>query len=115
MAPILGTLLLLAPAPVLDTFDAPLDPQRWYIGAANTPKSGRLRLPKGGWIVARGVPHDGMQRLEVRFRAKGGSLEIAFLREQEPLSRPQGEPIVIPKGKGDRVFVLSPTGARIDA
>ncbi|MHC4953225.1 MAG: hypothetical protein ACYTGZ_04995 [Planctomycetota bacterium] len=112
MTAILGMLLFLAP--VLESFDAPLDPARWYVGAPNKPKSGRLRLPKGGWVVARGVPHEGMQRLEVRFRHKGGNLEIEFFKEQEPLTRPSGAPIVIKKAKGDRVFVLSPIGARVD-
>jgi len=105
--------LLLFAAP-FEAFDAPLDPARWYVGAVNRPKGGRLKLAKGAWIVPRGIEHAEIQRLEIRFRHAGGDLEIAFCGRGEPLSRPVHDPIVIAKKKGDRVFVLSPIGLHVD-
>jgi len=109
---ILTTLLLFA-AP-FEAFDAPLNPVRWYVGAVNKPKSGRLKIAKGGWIATRELGDIVVQRFEIRFRHAGGELEIAFCNPGEPLSRPVGEPIVIAKKKGDRVFVISPIGVHVD-
>jgi len=117
VAAFLSAILLFA-AP-FEAFDNPLDALRWYVGAANKPKGGRLKLAKGAWIAARGIEDADIQRLEIRFRHRGGDLEIAFCGKGEPVTRPPGKPIVIrrKKGankKGDRVFVLSPIGVRVD-
>ncbi|MEM8884709.1 MAG: hypothetical protein AAGD14_11615 [Planctomycetota bacterium] len=107
---VLAGLLLLAS---FETFDQPLDPQRWLVGAPNKPKKGKLLLPRDGWIAARGI--EKIVRLEIRFRHKGGALELTFHDAREPLGRPTAPPIRVPKGKGDRVLVLSPVGLRVDA
>jgi hypothetical protein len=110
---ILSTILLFAAS--FETFDAPLDPLRWYVGTANSPKAGRLALPKDSWIATKGVGAAAPQRLEIRFRHAGGDLEIGFCDAGEPLSRPPpGAVIVLSKKKGDRVFVLSPIGVHVD-
>ena len=112
MTAILASLLLFA-AP-FETFDAPLDPARWYVGADNRPKSGRLKLAKGAWIATRGVGDAAVQRLEIRFRGAGGALELRFHKPDEPISRPMDGGIVTSRTKGDRVLVLSPIGVHVD-
>lgn len=112
MTVLLGALLLAAPA--FETFDAPLDPRRWYVGAPNEPRKGSLALPKGGWIATRDVPEDGLVRLEVRFRHTGGDLEVTFHDRREPLAAPKGAPLVVPRRKGERVLVVTGDGAKID-
>jgi len=109
---ILSAVLLFA-AP-FEGFDKPLDPERWFIGTVNRPRGGRLKLPKGAWIAPRGIEDAPIQRLEIRFRHRGGALEIAFCKKGEPLTRPATPPIVIAKKKGDRVFVISPIGVHVD-
>jgi len=101
-------------APVLDPFDQPLDPLVWFVGVGNPPAKGVLRVPRGGWIVSRGIPDDGVERIEIAFRHKGGQLELTFHTAEEPLSSPQGDPIVVPRGKGDRLLEVTPEGARLD-
>ncbi|MHC4938191.1 MAG: hypothetical protein ACYTHK_04410 [Planctomycetota bacterium] len=102
------TLLLLLAAPAFESFDAPLDPQRWFIGAPNRPKKGRLGLPEGGFLAARGIEQ--LARLQVFFR---GGLTITFHDPREPLTGAKST-LVIPRGKGDRVLVVTPDGARVD-
>jgi hypothetical protein len=108
----LATLLLVA-APAFETFDRPLDPQRWFIGAPNTPKKGRLVLPKDGWLAARGLPTDGVERLQILFRHRGGDFKITFHDPREPLTSPKST-LVVPKKKGDRVLVISAAGVHVD-
>lgn len=108
----LATLLLVA-APVFENFDQPLDPQRWFIGAPSTPKKGRLFLPKGGWLAARGLPADGVERLQFLFRHRGGEFKITFHDPREPLTGPKST-LVVPKKKGDRVLVISAAGVHVD-
>lgn len=100
-------------ATVFDPFDEPLDPQRWYVGVPGAPEKGWLRIPRDGWIVARGLP-EGRDRIEVTFRHRGGALEIAFFDEKEPLSSPQGAPLLVPPGDGVRTLVVTAAGAEVD-
>lgn len=106
--------LLLCAAPAFDTFDGPLDPARWYIGVPQAPKRGVLRIPKQGWVVSRNIPDDGVNRIEVFFKSRGGALELAFFSAREPLSSPAGDPIVVRQGKGARVLVVTQDRATLD-
>ncbi|MFB3066865.1 MAG: hypothetical protein ACE10D_10180 [Planctomycetota bacterium] len=108
-----AALLLLLAAPVFDTFEAPLDPDRWYIGVAAAPKKGAVRIPKNGWLASRGLPDKGVQKIEIVFRHRGGGLEVSFHTRKEPLSMPVGTRIFIPKGKGTRTLVVD-GGATLD-
>lgn len=110
VAPICALLLAAA---VFDGFDDPLDPARWYVGVPDGPEKGWLRIPRDGWIVARGLPEE-RERIEVVFRHKGGALEVAFFDEKEPLSSPHGAPLLLPPGAGTRTLVLSGSGAEVD-
>lgn len=103
--------LLLAAAPVFDTFDEPLDPARWYIGTGRPPKGGVLKLPKNGWIVSRGLPDDAVKSIEVVWRSRGGVLELAFFGARSPLSKPKQKPRVEKKGKGEQTLALTPADA----
>jgi len=110
----IAALLLLA-APAFDAFEAPLSAERWYVGTGARPKGGKLKLSKGAWLASRGIADDGLQRLELRFRHKGGALELSFHGAQEPLTRPTTDPLVIQPKKGDRVLVVSSVlGVRLD-
>ncbi|MFI5401526.1 MAG: hypothetical protein ACHQ1G_01110 [Planctomycetota bacterium] len=104
---------LLLSAAVFDGFDEPLDPARWYVGVPGAPEKGWLRIPREGWIVARGLPEE-CERIEVIFRHKGGILEVAFFDEKEPLSSPRGAPLLVPSGEGARTLVVTRAGAEID-
>jgi hypothetical protein len=104
-------LTLICAAPTLDAFSEPLDPMRWYIGVAQPPKKGWLRIPKGGWVVSRGLPDDRLRRLDVVFR---GDLAITFHTAREPLSSPQGPALRTGRGKGVRTLVVTPSGAQVD-
>lgn len=110
MTAILATLLCAA---VFDPFDEPLDPLRWYVGVPGAPEKGWLRIPRDGWIAARGLPAD-KERIEIVFRHKGGTLEIAFHDEKEPLSSPHGEPLLVPHTPGTRTLVLTAKAAELD-
>lgn len=103
--------MLFCAAPTFDAFREPLDPMRWYIGVPQPPKKGRLRVPKGGWIVSRGLPDDRIRRLEVDFR---GALAVAFHTAREPLSSPQGPELRVGRGKGTRTLVVTLQGAEVD-
>lgn len=105
--------LLLLPAAVFDGFDDPLDQQRWYVGVPGAPEKGWLRIPRDGWIVAKGLPEE-RERIEVSFRHKGGVLEVAFFDEKEPLSSPRGAPLLVTPGEGERTLVLTASGAEVD-
>lgn len=105
---------LLAFAPTFDAFDGPLDPARWYIGVAKPPQKGVLRIDKGGWIVSRHVPDDQITELRVDFRCRGGQLEVAFFSFKQPLHDPQGEVLLLPKGKSAQVLVIDKGGAKLD-
>jgi hypothetical protein len=97
---LLFALLLAAPvATVFDGFDAPLDTRRWYVGVARPPKDGALRIPRDGWIAARGTPDATVELLEISYCGRGGQLEVTFHAEEEPLSRPVGEPLRVPRGR----------------
>ena len=104
---------LLLSAAVFDGFDDPLDPQRWYVGVPGAPEKGWLKVPRDGWIVARGLP-DGRERIEIAFRHRGGALEVAFFDEKEPLSSPQGAPLLLSPLEGTRRLALTASGAEID-
>ncbi len=104
---------LLLSAAVFDGFDDPLDPQRWYVGVPAAPAKGWLRIPRDGWIVARGLP-DERERIEIVFRHRGGALELAFFDEKEPLSSPRGAPLLLPPADGTRTLALTASGAEID-
>lgn len=112
MAP--AALMLLLLAPVLETFDGPLDPLRWYLGVPDPPAKGALVVPKGGWIASRGIEDDHVERIAVVFRHKGGVLEVTIHDAREPLSSPVGEPLVVERGKGQRTLVLTRAGAELD-
>lgn len=100
-------------AAVFDPFDEPLDPQRWYVGVPGVPEKGWMRIPRDGWIVARGLPDD-KERIEIVFRHKGGTLETSFHDEKEPLSSPLGTPLLLPPAPGTRTLALTATGAEVD-
>ncbi len=100
-------------APGFEAFEEPLDARRWYIGVPQPPKGGRLRVPKGGWIAARGYADDSLRELEVVFRHKGGDLVVAFHAGEEPLSRPRAT-LVVKKGKGERTLKVTAQGATLD-
>ena len=100
-------------APTYDSFDGPLDPARWFIGVAKPPQKGVLRIPEGGWIVSRNLPDDPLRRIEVRFRGRGGRLELAFFSPKEPLSSPLGV-ILPPKTAGPSVLAVTAGGATLD-
>jgi hypothetical protein len=104
-------LTLICAAPTFDAFSEPLDPMRWYIGVPQPPKKGWLRIPKGGWLVSRGLPDDRIRRLEVVFR---GELAVAFHSAREPLSGPQGPTLRVGRGKGVRTLVVTLSGAEVD-
>ncbi|HEX5139217.1 MAG TPA: hypothetical protein VFY93_19775 [Planctomycetota bacterium] len=108
-----ATFALLLCAGVFDPFDEPLDPARWYVGVPGAPEKGWMKIPRDGWIVARGLPED-KERIEIVFRHSGGSLEVAFFDEKEPLSSPRGTPLLIPPGAGARTLVLTAAGAEVD-
>ena len=107
-------ILLFLAGPAFETFDAPLDPQRWFIGTGERPRDGRLRLDKGAWIAARGLSDEGVERIEIRFRHRGGDLQLTFHDRREPLASPTQPVLVVPRAKGDRILVLSAAGARVD-
>jgi len=106
--------LLVLAAPPLDTFDGPLEPLRWYVGVPEPPRKGRLRIPKGGWIVSRGIADDRIEALEVVFRSKGGSLEVTFHDAREPLSSPLGEALRASRGRGERTLRVTSGAAAVD-
>lgn len=108
-----ATLALLLCAAVFDPFDEPLDPARWYVGVPGAPEKGWLRIPRDGWIAARGLPDD-KERIEIVFRHKGGALEVAFHDEKEPLSSPLGTPLLVPPAPGTRTLVVTAAGAEVD-
>jgi len=108
-----ATLVVLLCAAAFDPFDEPLDPQRWYIGVPGAPEKGWMRIPRDGWIAARGLPED-KERIEIVFRHKGGTLEVGFHDEKEPLSSPLGTPLLLPPAPGARTLVLTAGGAEID-
>jgi hypothetical protein len=121
LAAVVALNLLLA----FESFDAPLDPSRWYLGTSAAPKKGRLLLPKDGFIAAKQLPPKGVLRLEIRFRHRGGDLQLTVHDRREPFSAAIGKALRVraSKAKGqrsaaktgaDRVLVISPTGARID-
>ena len=107
-------LALLLMAPAFDAFEAGIAATRWYVGVPQPPKKGWLRLPKHGWIVSRGIPEKRIRRLEIVFRHKGGALEVTFHGAREPLSNPQGDAIVVPRGKGVRTLVVTKDGAALN-
>ncbi|MHC4932169.1 MAG: hypothetical protein ACYTGV_08275 [Planctomycetota bacterium] len=109
---ILVALLLTGPA--YDAFEAPLAPALWYIGVPTPPRDGSVRIPKGGWLVSRNIPDEGVESVSIEFRHKGGSLVVTFHEKDEPLSSPLGEPIVVPRAKGKRKLTFSPQGVRLD-
>jgi hypothetical protein len=102
---------LLFASPTFDAFDGALDPTRWYIGVAQQPARGVLRIPKGGWLVSRYIPDNAVDRIEVRFR---GDLAVTFHDHKQPLAAPQGDPIAIRKGAGTRTLVLTRASATLD-
>jgi hypothetical protein len=108
-----ATLVLLLCAAVFEPFDEPLDPRRWYVGVPGAPEKGWMRIPRDGWIAARGLPED-KERIEIIFRHKGGTLEVGFHDEKEPLSSPLGTPLLLTPAPGTRTLVLTATGAEID-
>ncbi|MGQ0613615.1 MAG: hypothetical protein ACT4PV_07765 [Planctomycetaceae bacterium] len=100
-------LALLFALSLLDSFDQPLDPLRWYVGTPGEPKGGSLRLPREGWIVARETAGEPPRRLEIDVGPGGGDLEIAFFQAREPLSSPEGEPFVLKASRsGPRTLVV---------
>ncbi len=99
-------LTLLLAAPVFEDFNGPLDPGRWYVGVSGAPKKGALKIPKGGWIVSRGLPDDRIERVEIDFR---GALEVTFHEHREPLSSPSGAPILIKRSKEVRTLAIGKT------
>jgi hypothetical protein len=107
-------LALVLAAPTFDAFDEPLDPARWYVGTDRDPAKGALRLRKSGWIVSRGIPDDEIERVEIVFRHKGGDLEVTFHDAREPLTSPQGDPLHVKRGKGERRLVVGKDGATLD-
>ena len=110
----LALLLLCAPTVVFDSFDEPLDARRWYIGVPQPPRKGRLRIPRDGWIVSRGLDDERLRTVEITFRHKGGRLEVTFHAAREPLSSPQGHMLRVAKAKGDRTLRITREGAQID-
>jgi len=108
-----AVLALLLGAAVFDGFDAPLDPLRWYVGVPGEPAKGWLRVPRDGWIVARGLPEE-RERIEIAFRHRGGSLEVEFFDPKEPLSTPLGPALVVKPGKGVRTLAITAEGAELD-
>jgi len=108
-----AVLALLLSGAVFDGFDEPLDPQRWYVGVPGAPEKGWLKIPRDGWIVARGLPGE-RERIEVTFRHRGGALELAFFDEKEPLSSPRGVPLLLPPAEGTRTLAVTATGAEVD-
>jgi hypothetical protein len=114
---LLVALLVAAPvATVFDAFDGPLDARRWYVGVARPPKDGALRLPRDGWIAARGVPDASVELVEISFVGRGGQLEVTFHSEEEPISRPLGEPLLVPRSRGraPRLLRIGGGSASID-
>ncbi|MHC4338693.1 MAG: hypothetical protein ACYSX0_00580 [Planctomycetota bacterium] len=97
-----------------DSFDAPLAPGLWYIGVPAPPRDGTVRIPKGGWLVARNIPDKGIESIAIAFRHKGGSLVVTFHDREEPLSSPLGEPLAVTKAGGKRLLTFSAQGARLD-
>jgi hypothetical protein len=110
---VVATFALLLCAGVFDPFDEPLDQQRWYVGVPGAPEKGWLKIPRDGWIAARGLPDD-KERIEIVFRHKGGTLEVAFHDEKEPLSSPRGTPLLLPPAPGTRTLALTAAAAEID-
>lgn len=114
LAVLVGLNLLLA----FESFDDPVDATRWYVGVSAAPTKGRLLLTKGEFIAARELPPKGVLRLEIRFRHRGGDLELTIHDSREPFSATVGKTLRVRKkikGKSvDRVLVVSPTGARLD-
>jgi hypothetical protein len=100
-------------AATFDGFDGLLDPGRWYVGVPHAPEKGWLRIPRDGWIVAKGLP-DARERIEVTFRHKGGALEVAFFDEKEPLSSPHGASLLLAPKEGTRTLALTAQGATLD-
>jgi hypothetical protein len=111
---VVALIALLLAVPAHDTFDEPLDPELWYIGVPDPPRRGSLRIPKDGWIVTRGFADDGVARVEIVFRHKGGTLGVSFYTAKEPLSSPVGEPLIVKKAPGVRTLVLTREGATLD-
>jgi hypothetical protein len=106
--------ILLLAASVFDGFDdGPVDPVRWYVGVPDGARKGWLRIPRDGWIVARGIPEE-RERIEIVFRHKGGALELAFFDGKEPLSSPLGTPLLVTAGPGVRTLALTAAGAELD-
>jgi len=99
---------------MLDPFDGPLDPQRWYVGVPGEPKDGELEMPRGSWIVSRGIPDEGLECVEIAFRSKGGSLELGFHSAREPLAAPVSGPFETPHGGGEHLLVVRSRGATLD-
>ncbi len=107
-------LFLTCAAPSYDSFDAPLDSARWYVGTAGVPKRGALKLGRDGWIVARGLEPGGCESVTIRFRHKGGALVVSFHEAAEPLSSSRGPELVIERGPGDRLLQVTKSGASLD-
>jgi len=107
-------LALLCAAPLVEDFDGPLDPGRWYVGTGQTPRDGKLRLEKGAWIAARGVQGGKLRGAEIRFSNPAGTLKVSFHTSREPLSSPLGEAIHVARGKGARRLIITETGVRLD-
>jgi len=103
--------LLLVALPVFDAFDGPLDPARWFVGAPDGPNKGELRLRKGAWLVARGLPDAGFPRLETDLGEGGGELEITFHDPKDPLGPPVGEAVRARAKGAPTVAVAARTGA----
>ena len=114
MHTLLAVWLCLA-TPTLDAFDAPLDPQRWYIGSAQQPKQGVLRLQKSCWLVSRGIPDETLERIEIAFKNKRATLVVGFHEANEPLSGPVGELLRVKRDKREaRLLVFTREGAQLD-
>lgn len=103
--------LLLVAFPVFDSFDGPLDPARWFVGAPGAPGKGELRLRKGAWIAARGLPDAGFPRLEVDLGEGGGELEITFHDPRDPLGAALGEAVRARARGAPTVSAAAPSGA----
>ncbi len=101
-------------APVFEGFDEALSAARWFVGTPKAPSKGVLTLPKGGWIVSRGIGDAEVERVEVLFRDRGGLLRLSFHDAKAPLCDPKGAAIETAKGKGERTLSVGRGGATLD-